>query len=53
MKGERKNYRLSHSWLALKRELIESIDIYKDNASNAALLTLNIFVVFLHSIPLA
>ena len=43
MKGERKNYRLSHSWLALQREFIESIDIYKDNASSAVLLTLKIF----------
>ena len=52
-RGERKNYRLSYSRLELQREFIESIGIYKDNASNTALLILNIFVVFLHSISLA
>ena len=36
---------LSQLWLAFQKEFIESIDVYKDKASNAALLTLNILVI--------
>lgn len=38
---------LSHLWSVLQREFIETTEIWKNNATNAFLPTIDIFVVFL------